>query len=335
MIKKLLLVREEISRLYGRYSMVFKPLSRFLMTLGALLVMGQYVGFGSFDSLPVFLAVSLLGAWLPTGINILMVALLTLLNLYSLSLEVMATVAALMVMMFCVNYVVRPEMNWLILVLPICHFLGIPYAPVLIVGLTGSLLEAVPVVFATILYSAVSYIGNNTGVFSAAGSLQAVEKYMQLISGLMSNREMWLMCASLCAMLVFTWFVGRLKVDYARQIGMGSGITAGLLVMLIGIFALDLRISMVALILGLVASALIAYMVDFMMLPLNFLQTEYVQFEDDDYYYYVKAVPKMAISRPDVQVKKLNIRKELENTSAIPDVSDMEMTDELPDMEGR
>ena len=43
----------------------------------------------------------------------------------------------------------------------------------------------------------------------------------------------------------------------------------------------------------------------------------------------------MAVSRPDVQVKKLNIRKELENTAAIPDVSEMEMTNELPDIEGR
>ena len=72
-----------------------------------------------------------------------------------------------------------------------------------------------------------------------------------------------------------------------------------------------------------------------MRLPLGYLQTEEVQFEDDDYYYYVKAVPKMAVSRRDVQVKKFNIRKELENTAAIPDVSEMEMTNELPDIEER
>ena len=30
------------------------------------------------------------------------------------------------------------------------------------------------------------------------------------------------------------------------------------------------------------------------------------RFEDDDYYYYVKAVPKIAISRTDVKVQEIN-----------------------------
>ena len=37
--------------------------------------------------------------------------------------------------------------------------------------------------------------------------------------------------------------------------------------------------------------------------------TEYLQYEDDDYYYYVKAVPKIAVSAPDVKVQKINARK--------------------------
>ena len=37
--------------------------------------------------------------------------------------------------------------------------------------------------------------------------------------------------------------------------------------------------------------------------------TEYVQFEDDDYYYYVKAVPKMTVSSTDVKVQRISARK--------------------------
>lgn len=33
------------------------------------------------------------------------------------------------------------------------------------------------------------------------------------------------------------------------------------------------------------------------------------QFEDDDYYYYVKAVPKMTVSTPDVKVQKISTHK--------------------------
>ena len=33
---------------------------------------------------------------------------------------------------------------------------------------------------------------------------------------------------------------------------------------------------------------------------------EYTQFEDDDYYYYVKAVPKIKIAAPKKDVKRIN-----------------------------
>lgn len=336
MMEKLLLVRERLSGIYGRYSMLIQPLSRFVVMFGALLVMGKFIGFGGLVGSPVvFAAVSLIGAWLPLNLRLLMVALLTLCNLFSLSLEAMAAVAAVMIMMFCINYIFRPEKNMLLLLMPICYFLGIPYAPVLLVGLTGSLLEMIPIVFSTILYYLTVYIGNNTGLLSSASTLTMMEKIMQIVSGLVNNHEMWLMCITLCAMLLVTWLVGRMKNDYARYIGMGMGMSSGIMVLLVGIFAMDIRLSVILLIIGILISAVIAFGVEFFMLPLSYLQTEFVQFEDDDYYYYVKAVPKMAISRPEVQIKKLNIRKELENTSAIPDVSGLEATNELPDVKGR
>jgi len=170
---------------------------------------------------------------------------------------------------------------------------------------------------------------------SSASTLTMMEKIMQLVTGLVNNQEMWLMCITLCMILLVTYLVGRMKNDYSRYIGMGMGMTTGIMVLLVGIFALDIHLSVGMLIVGILMSALLAFGVEFFLLPLSYLQTELVQFEDDDYYYYVKAVPKMAISRPEVQIKKLNIRKELENTSAIPDVSGLEATNELPEVKDR
>lgn len=335
MMEKMLLIRENLQALYGRYSMVIKPLGRFLAMLGTLLVMTESIGFGQFDNVVILLAVSLIGAWLPTGLDILLVAVVALLNLSSLSLEVMMTVAALMVVMFCINYAVRPEMNILLLLLPLCHFLRIPYAAVLIVGMTGTVLEILPITAGTLFYYMFTYIGKNANAYSSSGNLDPLQKFTQLMSGLMNYKEMWLMCITLGVVLVVARAISKLSLDYAKQIAPGAGLAAGLLVALIGIFSMDIRMSMVALLLGMAGSALIAYAAQFILLPLNYLQTEYVQFEDDDYYYYVKAVPKMAISRPDVQVKKLNIRKELENTSAIPEISAVDITRELPELDER
>lgn len=335
MMEKMLLVRENLKAIYGRYSMVIKPLGRFLAMFSILLVVRDRIGLGQFSQVWVLAAVSLIGAWLPTGMNILLVAMTTLFNLSNLSLEVMATVAGLMIVMFCINYAVRPEMNLMVLLLPVCHFLRIPYAAVLIVGMTGTVLELLPVMSGTLFYYIFTYIGKNANAFSSTGTLDPLQKFTQLMSGLMNYKEMWLMCITLGVMLVVARAINKLSLDYAKQIAPGAGLAAGLLVSLIGIFSMDIRMSMVAMLLGMAGSVLIAYAVQFVLLPLNYLQTEYVQFEDDEYYYYVKAVPKMAISRPEVQVKKLNIRKELENTSAIPEISAVDITREIPELDER
>ena len=41
----------------------------------------------------------------------------------------------------------------------------------------------------------------------------------------------------------------------------------------------------------------------------DYSRTEYVQFEDDEYYYYVKAVPKIAVAKPSKTVKKITSQK--------------------------
>ena len=43
---------------------------------------------------------------------------------------------------------------------------------------------------------------------------------------------------------------------------------------------------------------------------IDYTGVEYVEFEDDDYYYYVKAVPKASVTIPEKTVKRINERQE-------------------------
>ena len=70
---------------------------------------------------------------------------------------------------------------------------------------------------------------------------------------------------------------------------------------------------MVELLLGTLGSMVIAGIYNFLIFSVDYSRTEYTQFEDDDYYYYVKAVPKITISTPDVKVQKINSTKARRN----------------------
>ena len=49
---------------------------------------------------------------------------------------------------------------------------------------------------------------------------------------------------------------------------------------------------------------------EFMIFSVDYSRTQRMQFEDDEYYYYVKAVPKIVVSAPEKTVKKINERQE-------------------------
>ena len=69
---------------------------------------------------------------------------------------------------------------------------------------------------------------------------------------------------------------------------------------------MDANISFFGVIVGTVVAAALMLVVEFFAFNVDYSRTEKVQFEDDEYYYYVKAVPKVILSTPDRRVKKIN-----------------------------
>lgn len=70
---------------------------------------------------------------------------------------------------------------------------------------------------------------------------------------------------------------------------------------------------------GTFVSAVGAWLVQFMRLALNYAGVENLQFEDEEYYYYVRAVPKMNVAAPSKRVKRINARHFSEH---MPDVKE-------------
>ena len=50
---------------------------------------------------------------------------------------------------------------------------------------------------------------------------------------------------------------------------------------------------------------LVGVILNYFVLDLDYSRIEKVQFEDDDYYYYVTAVPKIRIVEEDKEIKKI------------------------------
>ena len=63
---------------------------------------------------------------------------------------------------------------------------------------------------------------------------------------------------------------------------------------------------------------------------MDYKHTENVQFEDDDYYYYVRAVPKVDAEKPKKKKREVEEEKEFEAPKPAPQIVTTMITDDTP-----
>ena len=134
----------------------------------------------------------------------------------------------------------------------------------------------------------------------------ALEIYTYVIDNLVKNKEMILTIAIFSFVTIITYVVRRLRFDYSREIA----VAAGTLTCLLGFLTVDLQLGVTEQIapmfLGTLISGILALIIQFFYKALDYSRSEYLQFEDDDYFYYVKAVPKIVVSEQNINIKRIN-----------------------------
>lgn len=306
----LLLWKEQLKLFYNKYSYGVQPLIRFLFALSAILSLNINIGYMAKLKNPlVVLFACLLGALLPYGAIVFLAACFLIAHLYAVSMEVALIALVLMLIMAILYFGFKPGDSFLIVLTALAFVIRVPYAVPLLVGLGGSLASVIPVGFGVFIYYLMMYVKQNAGILTGEASVDFIQRYSQILRSVLVNQTMIVMIAAFGAGIVVVYLIRRLSIDYAWQAAVIAGTVTELFVILIGNFVFGVSVAAAGLILGLVLSALIAAVFTFFVFTVDYTRTEHVQFEDDDYYYYVKAVPKMTVSTPDVKVQKISTRK--------------------------
>ena len=103
------------------------------------------------------------------------------------------------------------------------------------------------------------------------------------------------------------------KTDYAFEAAIITGSFLNLILFLVVNYLMDININILSLLLGIAISCLLVWIIQVFRLPLNYAGAENLQFEDDEYYYYVRAVPKMNVTAARKKVKHFNTRNSTDN----------------------
>ncbi len=303
----LLEMRERLRDFYSRHEVYLVPLFKFLLALISLLCINGNIGF--MDKLSgniiIPLVVALMCSFLPMNFIVIISAAFVCGHLYAVSLECAIVAVALFLLMFILYFRFSPKDTIVVLLLPLCFALKIPYVIPIAVGLLSTPISVVSVSCGTIVYYLIQYVKLNSQTISTLETEEAVAKFRYVIDGILGNKEMMITIVAFAAIVIAVYFIRRLSVDHAWTIAMSVGAVMGVVILLIGDLAYDTHISIGFLILGMIISLLLAKVLQFFAFNVDYSRTEYVQFEDDEYYYYVKAVPKNSVAQAQVKVKKI------------------------------
>ncbi len=306
----LLVFKEKLKHFYGKYDMYITPLVKFLVGAATFYLINSNIGFMTKLRNPLVpLVMGLVASFVPYGMTAFFAGCVILAHVSQVSLEIALIILVLMLLVMMLYYGFRPGDGYLLLLTPMMFFLKIPYVVPLLVGLSGSLVSVVPVCCGVCVYYILMYLKQNAGLLAGSSMSEMAERFIQIVKNVFGNELMWVMAAAFAAAILVVFLIRNMSVDYAWSIAIIAGVITQLVIIFIGDYNFNLPVTVGPMVLGILASVVLALIYQFFVFAVDYSRTEYLQYEDDEYCYYVKAVPKIAVSAPDVKVHRIYSRK--------------------------
>lgn len=326
----LLEFREKLKMFYGKYEVYIKPFLKCIMAFITFSVINSNIGFMTKLKNPALVAIFALAcSFLPLNAVLILAAILMIAHFYAVSLPVALVAMVVILLMFLLYYRFSPKESYLVILTPIAFILNIPYAIPIIAGLVGTPLSVFPVGFGIILYFLMDCVKQNFSVMNNSEASNMLQTYTYLIDNVIKNKEMLVCIIAFMATILVVYFIRRMSTDYAWSIAIVLGALTDILIMLVCDYMLNISYSIVGLFVGIIFSVAIAFVVQFMTFNVDYTRAEHVQFEDDEYYYYVKVVPKISITTRDKKVKRINPQKKVTKRTSLSMTEEIDIEKEL------
>ena len=305
--------RGRIQELYAKNSKVFDKIFQFILAIVTFTVINHNVGFMKAAASPVAsLALAVICTFLPLMVTVIMATVLILAHMFALSIGMLAVTAVIFLIMYIFYLRLTPKKALIVLLTPLAFFLKVPYIIPVACGLVATPISLIAISCGTIVYYMLEYVKKssvNIENVGAKGMLTQATKYVQQV---FQNKEMWIIIVAfiICFFVVFT--LRRTSMDHAWKVAIVAGAVANVIVIVAGDIALGVHTSYGTLIGGNIGAIVIVLILELFLFSVDYARSENLQFEDDEYYYYVKAIPKVSVATPEKTVKRINERQETE-----------------------
>ncbi len=313
-MRSLLELRDRVVKIYNKSEFIVLPVLKFMLAFTMLSIVSGRMGYMyQLDNLGLVLILALMCSFLPNGFVVCFAVALSMAHIYALSLEAAIVAFAVYSILFLVFFRFCSGHSLVLIFTCILASMKLPTIVPIVVGLLSTPGAIFAVVCGLLGYQLFDTIADNAVTINAMGEEEVNAKIRLVVDGLLKNKELLVMLIAFSFAIIVVYMIRRLAIEYAWTIAMVSGAIVSFIILLIGDLMYDTNISIGTTILGLILALAVAKVFEFFCFAIDYSRIENVQFEDDEYYYYVKAIPKMTVAAPEKKVKRINVQTKEEH----------------------
>lgn len=296
----LLSFRESIIKFYAKYDTYVVSVWKFVLALVSFLLISGRLGYlEKLNNLFLVLILALFCSFMPVNTIVLLGAALMAGHLYGLSLPALLVGGGILIILLLLYMGILSRNGYALIFTMLALAFGCPAAAPLVFGLVAGPASMAAICFGTAAYYGIAAVNRTAQAGTALGGTTAaeeskavVETIKTLMDAVLGENRMVLMMISLAAAFLVVWLIRRMAIKYSWTLAVGMGTLTFLVVSLMGCLVFGEFGQIPGLLLGTAVSAVIALAVKFFRFQVDYTHVMNVQFEDGDYYYYVKAIPK-------------------------------------------
>jgi hypothetical protein len=302
----LLEFKQKLKNIYGKYEVYILPVLKFVLAVVYFMWINANMGYMSqLNSMFVVLILALICSILPSAALLFVGYLLMIGHSYALGIETAGFMLVLILVLAIFFMRFSSGNNIVLAFTPLSFGFNVPVLLPIGSGLLCGPLSAIPAGCGVIVYYFIRFIRAKSETLASA-DVEAAEKLKLMADGLVQNWAMWITVIAFVVVVLIVNLIRTRAFDYAWRIAIVAGGVSYVLVMLAGSFFLDIKVLMVPLIIYAVTSVIIGIILEFFVFGGDYSRTERLEYEDDEYYYYVKAVPKASVATSERSIKKIN-----------------------------
>ncbi len=311
----LLEIKEIIMLNYRKFERIIVPLSKFILALVVLSLLGRYLSgfdlenkFVLLDKFYIKVAMAAIVAFVPGTWFVLLIMVTLWARMFFISIEATFIVFGVTIIIYLMFVRLFPKHAYLVILLPLLMYMKLAYVLPLFAGLFLGPVAIVPIGVGVVVY----YLGMNLpGLLQMTSAdlydmpTTIIEMYKYTMNIVMDNRAILLTIVVFIAVILTTYYVGRLELDFAQYIAIGVGGLVNIFGFIMGNLVLNADVQILGVLLGSVLAVILVSIIQFFRFTLDYQKTERQQFEDEDFYYYVKAIPKIKLSKSKREIKTI------------------------------